>query len=58
MWATHAASRPGLSSTEGLAGLRAADVTAAVLRESAAVSLSATQFFVAGLRSLLRFCFM
>jgi integrase/recombinase XerD len=33
-------------------------VTAAVLRESTAVSVSATQFFVAGLRSLLRFCFM
>jgi integrase/recombinase XerD len=29
-----------------------------VLRESAAVSVSATQFFVAGLRSFLRFCFI
>ena len=33
-------------------------MTAAVLRESAAVSVSATQFFVAGLRSFLRFCFL
>jgi integrase/recombinase XerD len=48
----------GLSSSDGLAGLTAGDVTAAVLRESAAVSVSATQFFVAGLRSFLRFCFM
>lgn len=48
----------GLSSSRGLAGLTAADVTAAVLRESAAVSVSATQFFVAGLRSFLRFCFV
>lgn len=29
-----------------------------MLRESAAVSVSATQFFVAGLRSFLRFCFV
>lgn len=47
----------GLSPADGLIGLGAADVTAAVLRESTAVSVSATQFFVAGLRSLLRFCF-
>ena len=38
--------------------MTAADVIAAVLRESAAVSVSATQFFVAGLRSFLRFCFI
>jgi integrase len=33
-------------------------VTSAVLLESAAVSVSATQTFVAGLRSFLRFCFL
>jgi len=42
----------------GLTGVCAKDVTEAVLRESAAVSVSATQFFVAGLRSFLRFCFI
>ena len=36
----------------------AADVMQAVLRESAAVSVSATQYFVAGLRAFLRFCFV
>lgn len=39
-----------------LADVTAADVTQAVLRESAAVSVSATQNFVAGLRAFLRFC--
>jgi site-specific recombinase XerD len=48
----------GLSPSGELARLTAGDVTAAVLRESAAVSVSATQFFVAGLRSFLRFCFI
>jgi integrase/recombinase XerD len=48
----------GLPAGTGLAGVRARDVTEAVLRESAAVSVSATQFFVAGLRSFLRFCFI
>lgn len=48
----------GLPASGGLAGLTAADVTGAVVRESAAVSVSATQFFVAGLRSFLRFCFV
>jgi len=48
----------GLSPSGGLARLTAAEVTAAVLRESAAVSVSAAQFFVAGLRSFLRFCFL
>lgn len=43
-------------SPSGLADVTAADVTRAVLRESAAVSVSATQNFVAGLRALLRFC--
>ncbi len=48
----------GLRSSDGLTGLTAREVTAAVLRESAMVSASATQFFVAGLRSFLRFCLM
>ncbi len=48
----------GLPPGTGLAGVCAEDVTEAVLRQSAAVSVSATQFFVAGLRSFLRFCFI
>jgi integrase/recombinase XerD len=48
----------GLPCGGDLAGVTAADVIGAVLRESAAVSVSATQFFVAGLRSFLRFCFI
>lgn len=48
----------GLSSGSGLAHLAAAEVTAAVLRESAAVSVSAAQCFVSALRSFLRFCFL
>jgi site-specific recombinase XerD len=43
-------------SPRAIADVTAADVTAAVLRESASVSVSATQNFVAGLRALLRFC--
>jgi len=43
-------------SPRGLADVTAADVMQAVLRESTAVSVSATQYFVAGLRALLRFC--
>jgi integrase/recombinase XerD len=42
----------------GLASLSAAEVTAAVLRESTAVSVATTQNFVAGLKAFLRFCFM
>ena len=45
-------------SPSGLAGVRAGDVIAAALRESATVSVSATQFFIAGLRAFLRFCFV
>jgi integrase/recombinase XerD len=45
----------GLSPRD-LADVTAADVTQAVQRESTAVSVSATQNFVAGLRALLRFC--
>lgn len=48
----------GLPAGSGLAGVCARDVIEAVLRESAAVSVSATQFYVAGLRSFLRFCFI
>jgi site-specific recombinase XerD len=48
----------GLPANGRLAGLTAGDVTGAILRESASVSVSATQFFVAGLRSFLRFCFI
>ncbi len=40
-----------------LAGLTAGDVTRAVLAESGAVSAGAVQYFVAALRSFLRFCF-
>jgi len=42
----------------GLGGLTAADVTRAVLRESEAVSVGSAQYFVAGLRAFLRFCFI
>lgn len=48
----------GLAPSDGLAHLTAGEVTAAVLRESGAVSVSATQFFVCALRSFLRFCFI
>lgn len=45
--------------TDGeLATLTAADVTRAVQRESARVSVGSAQYFVAGLRSFLRFCFL
>jgi integrase len=42
----------------GLRHVTPAGVTTAVLRQSAAVSVSATQNFVAGLRAFLRFCFI
>jgi site-specific recombinase XerD len=48
----------GLPSSGELAGLTAAEVTQAVLRESRAVSVSAAQNFVCALRSFLRFCFI
>ena len=48
----------GLSPAGELGSLTAAEVTSAVLRESAAVSVATTQNFVAGLKSFLRFCFM
>jgi site-specific recombinase XerD len=49
----------GRSAGNGVAGLAAAEVSAAVLRKAASgVSVSATQYFVSGLRSFLRFCFV
>jgi integrase/recombinase XerD len=48
----------GLARDRGIAGLVAGDVTAAVLRESGIVSVSATQNFVSGVRWFLRFCFI
>lgn len=47
----------GLPGDMSLDDLRTKDVTDAVLRESATWSVGATQYFVAGLRSFLRFCF-
>ncbi|MDA8300349.1 MAG: tyrosine-type recombinase/integrase [Actinomycetota bacterium] len=41
-----------------LAGLRAGDVTGAVLAESARVSVGGVQMLVAALRAFLRFCFL
>lgn len=43
---------------DGLADLTAGDVTRAVQREAARVSVGSTQYFVAGVRSFLRFCFV
>jgi integrase/recombinase XerD len=48
----------GLPPNREIAGLVASDVTAAVLRESESVSVSATQNFVSGVRWFLRFCFI
>lgn len=45
----------GLGPDRALAGLTTAEVTAAVLRRSAAGAVSTTQFFVSALRSFLRF---
>jgi integrase/recombinase XerD len=42
----------------GLGGLGAADVVGAVLRESAALSVGSTQFFVVALRAFLRYCYV
>jgi integrase/recombinase XerD len=44
--------------TVALDEITAAEVIAAVMRESVAVSVSASQNFVAGLRAFLRFCFI
>jgi site-specific recombinase XerD len=49
----------GVAAGGRIAALTAGDVTAAVLREAASgVSVSATQYFVSGLRAFLRFCFV
>jgi len=48
----------GVAVDGDLARLTAGEVTGAVLRRSSAVSVSTTQYFVAGLRSFLRFCFV
>lgn len=48
----------GLSGDGELSRATAGDVTAAVLRESVAVSAASAQYFVTALRSFLRFCFM
>lgn len=47
-----------LSGDDRLASVTAGDVTEAVLRESAALSVGSAQFFVAALRAFLRFCFV
>jgi len=49
----------GLPMGGRVAALTAGDVTVAVLREATSgVSVSATQYFVSGLRAFLRFCFV
>jgi len=49
----------GLPAGGGLVGLTAGEVTGAVLRKAASgLSVSATQYFVSGLRAFLRFCFI
>jgi integrase/recombinase XerD len=48
----------GLTASGRLARLTAGEVTGAVVRESAAVSVSAAQYFICGLRAFLRFCFI
>lgn len=48
----------GLDPGRTLAVLTTAEVTAAVLRRSAVVAVSTTQYFVSALRSFLRFCFL
>jgi len=47
-----------LEPTGGLGLVTAAEVTSAVLRQSAAVSVATTQNFVAGLKAFLRYCFV
>src|SRR5260370_11556025 len=48
----------GMPEGMDLAGISTRNVTEAVLAASAAVSVSAAQYFVSGLRSFLRFCFV
>jgi integrase/recombinase XerD len=48
----------GLAGGDGLAGLAAGEVTAAVVCQSAVLSVAAARNFVCGLRAFLRFCFL
>lgn len=48
----------GLPGDGELSAVTAGEVTGAVLRESVMVSAASAQYFVAGLRSFLRFCFI
>lgn len=48
----------GRSVDSEFAHLTAGDVTRSVQREAARVSIGSTQYFVAGLRAFLRFCFL
>ncbi len=48
----------GCADDGDLSALNAGDVTRAVQREAARVSIGSAQYFVAGLRSFLRFCFV
>lgn len=48
----------GYADDRDLGDLNAGDVTRAVQREVARVSIGSAQYFVAGLRSFLRFCFV
>jgi integrase/recombinase XerD len=49
----------GLAPGRELAGLTAGEVTDAILtKTTSGVSVSATQYFVSGLRAFLRFCFV
>lgn len=57
-YVSHARRFLGRLGPDGLAGLGATEVTAAVLERSVGVSVSTTQYFVSGLRSFLRFCFL
>lgn len=50
--------RAGCAADGELTDLRASDVTVAVQREATRVSVASAQYFVAGLRAFLRFCFV
>jgi site-specific recombinase XerD len=53
-----ARARRFLAGCPDLGSVTSADVTAAVQREALRVSIGSTQYFVAGLRAFLRFCFV
>jgi integrase/recombinase XerD len=57
-YVSHARRFLGQVSPADLASVTAREVIESVLRESAAVSVSATQNYLAGLRVFLRFCFL